>query len=127
MGAIWWLHNDPDPSVRPGWLGVLGYLGGLLVGMGGLLQASLWSLPRNEIFGMHGGQLILGGTFGFLGGLAIALLSGAAGLRPGIRRRCGGVVLVLALATFPLSLYGLFGVGTLLAVASGTSNVRRVT
>jgi hypothetical protein len=74
---------------------------------------------------MHGGQLILTGTFGFLGGLAIAILSGAAGLKPGIRRRCGGAVLVLGLVTFPQSVYGLFGIGTLLVLASGTSNVRR--
>jgi len=119
------LQSQPDPSLRPGLVGILGYLSGTLILAGGLTQGTFAYGSSLELWGLTGPVLVLLGVIGIFTGFTLVGLAAFAAYRPAPGAGRGIAIIVLALLGLFTSLLGFFFVATVLGLFFGALVLRQ--
>jgi hypothetical protein len=119
------LQSQSDPSLRPGLVGILGYLSGTLILAGGLTQGTVAYSSSLELWGLTGPVLVWLGVIGIFTGFTLVGLAAFAAYRPAPGAGRGIAILVLAPLGLFTSLLGFFFVATALGLFFGALVLRQ--
>jgi hypothetical protein len=119
------LQSQSDPSLRPGLVGILGYLSGTLILAGGLTQGTVAYSSSLVLWGLTGPVLVWLGVIGIFTGFTVVGLAAFAAYRPTPGAGRGVAIIVLALLGLFTSLLGFFFVATVLGLFFGVLVLRQ--